>query len=493
MATTAVAAPSGYTGLYAFHKYWGKKPHEPIAFAIEQLTQEGQVVLDPFLGSGTAAREALLRSRAFVGFDINPVAVELSHLLIKPPSNNLLREAIKQIEHCVKEIILDSYALEDNETKATHYLWDGDTLKSVWVVNHRKRTELQPTAHDLALSASFAGYKSTRVRPPRFFTNARINAAPGLTLSDLMTGRAQRNLDLLIDAIRRCPDEVQHALNLCLTAASGQMTKMVFAVTGRGKTNGEKSSKIEVGSWVIGYWRPQLHFEVNVWNCFERRLKKLASALKAGDPLSSTLLASDISEVITGKSTAYIGRGDCRSLLKSIPDSSVHLVITDPPHSDRVPYLELSEFWNSLLGVEPDFSAEIVISNARERSKSVKSYIEAMRGFLRDVTRVIHPEGFLVVLFNSRKKKEWDIFRPWFDAPHSEDKEPLRYVGHFPCTYSAGSVVQDNRKGGLKSDHALVFDRIDKPSSNERHLSILSRIPGWSSQPPSLSTEADGK
>ena len=42
------------------------------------------------------------------------------------------------------------------------------------------------------------------------------------------------------------------------------MTRMVFAVTGRGKTKGEAAEKVEVGSWVIGYWRPRLHFEVNV-------------------------------------------------------------------------------------------------------------------------------------------------------------------------------------------------------------------------------------
>ena len=48
---------------------------------------------------------------------------------------------------------------------------------------------------------------------------------------------------------------------------------MVFAVTGRGKTKGKSADKVEVGSWVIGYWRPPLHFEVNVWNCFENREK----------------------------------------------------------------------------------------------------------------------------------------------------------------------------------------------------------------------------
>ena len=50
--------PQGYTGLYGWHKYWGKKPYEPLAYAIEQLTRPGDLVVDPFLGSGAVAREA---------------------------------------------------------------------------------------------------------------------------------------------------------------------------------------------------------------------------------------------------------------------------------------------------------------------------------------------------------------------------------------------------------------------------------------------------
>ena len=79
------AKPSAYKGLYAFHKYWGKKPREAIAHAISLLTKPGQIVIDPFVGSGTSGREAILQSRRFIGMDINPVAVELTQLLTCPP------------------------------------------------------------------------------------------------------------------------------------------------------------------------------------------------------------------------------------------------------------------------------------------------------------------------------------------------------------------------------------------------------------------------
>ena len=34
----AITDPGSYKGLYAFHKYWGKKPHEVLGFIIEPVS-----------------------------------------------------------------------------------------------------------------------------------------------------------------------------------------------------------------------------------------------------------------------------------------------------------------------------------------------------------------------------------------------------------------------------------------------------------------------
>jgi len=69
-------APKTYTGLAGFHKYWGKKPIESMCYLIEKCTKEGDIVMDPFLGSGLISRECLLRNRRFVGIDINPFSID---------------------------------------------------------------------------------------------------------------------------------------------------------------------------------------------------------------------------------------------------------------------------------------------------------------------------------------------------------------------------------------------------------------------------------
>lgn len=480
-----VATPTGYSGLYAFHKYWGKKPHELLSYLIRALSKPDDVVLDPFMGSGTSGREAMLQRRRFIGIDLNPVAVELTRLLLSPPSGDLLRRTSSDISRSVSREIHSSYRLHDGEI-GSHFLWNGRTLERVWSTCRRRRLEHTPTTHDENLSGQFSEYISRHVRQPRFFDNPRINASSRMTLSSILTGRAQRNLDMLLDAIGSAPMEVRAALRLCLTASSGQMSRMVFAVSNRGKTKGIESDRVEVGSWVIGYWRPLRHFEINAWNCFDNRVTRLVRALAQDDLLARTPVASDANDVLQRVKPACLIAGDCRKHLHKLPSSSVDLVITDPPHSDRIPYLELSEYWNAILGSSPPFEDEIVISNAKTRGKGKADYIQAMSDVFWEVARVLNPSGCFVLVFNSRHRDEWRAFHA-AGLFGDSDLSLLKYYGYFPHAYSATSVVQDNRKGSLKSDVALVFGRTPLHCIDPSRAQSLRRLNGWREQlPPEL-------
>jgi DNA modification methylase len=67
-----------YKGIYAMHKYWGKKPFNEIIKFIEKYTIEGETVLDSFCGSGITLIEALKVNRKCIGVDLNPIAVKLA-------------------------------------------------------------------------------------------------------------------------------------------------------------------------------------------------------------------------------------------------------------------------------------------------------------------------------------------------------------------------------------------------------------------------------
>lgn len=474
--------PSGYKGLYAFHKYWGKKPAETVSFLIEQLSERDELVVDPFLGSGAVAREAFMRGRRVVGGDLNPTAIELASLIVAPPSVTEIERSLKEIESVVRADIDQAYLLRDGSI-ATHYLWEENHLRQVWRKGDKGtlRVELPPTEADTTLVGRFCGYTPTTLRPLQIFKNSRINSTVGMQWGDLFTGRALRNLELLREAILHIADErVRRALLITLTASTGQMSKMVFALEKRGKTSGARhSDRVEVGSWVIGFWRPGLHFEVNVWNCFENKVRAFLRGLQnaIGNGHSPRLSLRPL-DAFRGDADVVLVNADALELLQLLPEGGVDLLVTDPPHGDRIPYLELSEIWNAILDKHPKFEREIGISNAAERGHTSERYAHQMRQFFQLAGRALSDNGRVAIMFNSRSQGEWH------DLASATTAGGLTFVGCFPMAYSAGSVVQDNRAGALKHDYVLVFasSRNSKPVPSLH--TRLRTLPHWSEEMP---------
>ena len=62
------------------HRYSGKFIPQIARSTIELLTDSGEIVLDPYLGSGTTALEAMLLGRKCIGVDLNPLAILISQV-----------------------------------------------------------------------------------------------------------------------------------------------------------------------------------------------------------------------------------------------------------------------------------------------------------------------------------------------------------------------------------------------------------------------------
>lgn len=478
-------APAAYKGLYGFHKYWGKKPVECISFIIEAFSNPKDLIVDPFMGFGTVAREAVIRDRRFIGTDLNPVAKELSSLLVNLPDCEKLQLLLENMEHNVIPKIDDTYIME-NGNIATHYLWNNEELLSIWEARRGRngRKTYEPSDWDSQKINEYEDYLPKYVREPQFFRNSRINAHPSLKLRDFFTGRALHNIELILDFIYSQPEDLQQALLLILTASVGQMSKMVFAINNRGKSSNAKRNvngeeRIEVGSWVIGFWRPELHFELNAWNCYKNKADKLLKAVREEEKNGYSFKSSNsIHDVISSKANVSILNSCAFELVKKMSDNSINLLVTDPPHTDRTPYLELSELWNAVLGKTANFSKEIVLSNAKERDKDKLEYETKMAELFENIEYKMAEDGYVVVLFNAKNDSSWR----WLKEVEAKTKQ-LQYIGCLPMYYSAGSVVQDNRKGSLKNDFILIWQK-NKIERVEAQNWFLKRIPGWSEEFP---------
>lgn len=90
------------------HRYSSKFIPQIARRSIEALSSVGDLVLDPFCGSGTTLLEAALAKRASCGIDINPLACLLSRAKTSPIALPLLREAIREHRAAVQDWVTQS-------------------------------------------------------------------------------------------------------------------------------------------------------------------------------------------------------------------------------------------------------------------------------------------------------------------------------------------------------------------------------------------------
>ena len=455
--------PKSYKGIYAMHKYWSKKPFNLVANYISRFSKPGDIVLDPFCGSGVTVIESVRTRRKAIGFDINPVAIFVTRMGLEPVDIKSLEQSYKELEENVKTAINSLYKTkcpncENENGLATHYIWNNEIMDEVWVSCRTckiSKVIKKPDSKDIEI-VELLDLPKLWYPTSMLFENTRINAKKGMTISDLFTNRALHSLSLILNEIEKIRNvKVKNALKFCFSAAIPQASRMVFVIRRRGKTlNGSKKSRTEVGSWVIGYWIPSEHFEVNVWRCFDNRFKRILRGKKEINNVipRTTLPCTALDELYERKEAYYAGIGSATKL--PIEAATVDYVFTDPPHGNRMPYLELSLMWNSWLKFKDiSWEDEVVISEAKSRKKNVRDYRRRIMLALEEIWRVLKPEKYMSIVFNSLDDETWLSFL------NSCLQVGFKVSEIKPLEYSASSVVQDNRKNALKTDFVITCQK----------------------------------
>ncbi len=120
---------SGYAS-HDLHAFAAKFPPQLPRVFIRGLTNPGDIVLDPMMGSGTTVVEALLEGRKAIGLDIDPLAVRLTKAKTTPVPPARLESAGTKLIHQAKELLADRKGVEksiaksfDESTKAFIDYW----------------------------------------------------------------------------------------------------------------------------------------------------------------------------------------------------------------------------------------------------------------------------------------------------------------------------------------------------------------------------------
>lgn len=99
------------TAIYDMHSYHqGKKPHDAIQRYIQYYTEEGDLVLDPFCGSGSTALAALFEGRDAIAIDRSPAATFITKNYCTPVNIEELRLIFDKLQRMIEPEIDWLYA-----------------------------------------------------------------------------------------------------------------------------------------------------------------------------------------------------------------------------------------------------------------------------------------------------------------------------------------------------------------------------------------------
>jgi len=346
-----------HTPMYLMHKYWARKPHNVVAKYIKHYSKKGDIVLDAFAGSGVTAIEALKLGRKAVAIDLDPMGIFITQETVIPIDLDKFKREFTKIKQKLKDKIDSLYKIKCAKCKkvipAQALIWrKNEPIEIRYRCECSKGVQWKkPINFDLARVRSIEEKKIPFWYPDNeLIWNTRVNVHKGDKVSDLFTKRNLLGLSMIYHEIEAIDDErIRDIMKFTFTSSLGQSSKMVFVYRIKGRER-------QVGGWATrGYWVPPEFFEINAWNCFENRFKKVYRGKKESNEKIPIVNKAENFDELSKDKNILIKTHNILELLSIVPEESVDYVFTDPPYGDSVPYLELDYMWSSWMKFDVNF------------------------------------------------------------------------------------------------------------------------------------------
>ncbi len=334
---------------FGVHGYFTKQAWNVVQEYIRHFSQTGDLVPDPFGGSGVTAIEAMMTDRRAIHLDLNPMSVFLVDSLTCPVNCADLQTSFERVKN----------AYESNLT--------GFKNLSGFVTEAMKN---YPYPKNIALP------KGSDVE----------------VVQQLFSQEQLAQLACLKHLILQEPNpNIRKSL---LLAFSSTLT-VSNLTTHAGKGGGPNSG-------FFAYYRYRIApepAELSIINSFEAKFKKV---LHAKREIESEINVDTIQhlQVIQGSATDL-------SFLKK---DSVDYIYTDPPYGKKIPYLDLSIIWNAWLDLnvtESDYALEAIEGGTHEKSKT--EYNELIARSIQEMYRVLKFDRWLSFVFAHKDPEFWHL------------------------------------------------------------------------------------
>lgn len=349
---------------FGFFPFFAKKPWQVVQTYIKHYSNAGDLVCDPFAGSGVTAVEALVLRRRAVASDINPVARFITQMTAITPVNlELLDKAYEQVSTIAKRPIeaLDTMSERDVST----------LLQSLEVPGH--------------------SIPST------------IRRAGAETIDQLHTPRQLAGLSLLRDAIERVDDALLRDLLKVALANTAKYTNKMYSLplpkAGEKRRAEYTGDALFMRRFSYSLASDNLFYELRVWPTFERTFKNVFDAKKETNSLIGDWYnANNFS-------------------LAQVPASRIHEVtgeqaidycFTDPPYSNDIHFLDLSTLWAAWLGMEVSDETrrdELLIGGTQRKTR--EQFVNEFSASMASIARALRQDRWFTLVYKHRDIDLW--------------------------------------------------------------------------------------
>ncbi len=413
--------------MYYIHKYWARKPHNVVSEYIKHYSKEGNIVLDPFSGSGVTALEAVKAGRKGIAVDINPIAnfityctaidcdIDLllkSFSIVQNKTANQIKEFYKtKCKTCKKDAIASHFVWQQNKKTKEEQLIDVYYFCETCSKDIKKK---QPDLDDLKKVKKINAMKIVSWYPKikfkysngRNFIQLRHDMIHEPTIETLYTKRNLHSCSLIFEAITDLPESnrkekvVKDILKLTFTAFIAKASKMNIINVGGYSSKGR--------GWTLHFfWNPTEYIEQNPLTDFESQFSTTLEAKKQTNGIGYKI-AKDFEDltttdknilILTHSSLSIIDEDNPRNSL--LPKESIDYVFTDPPYGSSIQYYELSFLWNSWLGFIENNEEEIIIN--KSQSKNFDQYDKLLLRAFKQTHLALKSNKYLTVTFHNEK------------------------------------------------------------------------------------------
>ncbi|NQT21986.1 MAG: DNA adenine methylase [Candidatus Omnitrophica bacterium] len=410
---------------YKIHKYWGRKPWNIVSEYIDKYTKEGDIILDPYVGGGTTAYEAIKAKRKVIAFDINPVATFITRCTLESINTFDYELEFEKIKNDIKDEIEKLYF-----TRCKRCGKKAVIKETIWQRDGLKETPLQITYRCVCSRLDLVK-KKEKIDKKDIDSIRRINELPipfwhpkyievprhvkvykptKETKRDIHQFFTHRNiiaLSYLKNAIGSIQDKsIKNMMLYAFSASIAHSSKLISIKKWKKRRAWQGSSWIVPGLYVL-----KQNCERNVWYNFEIKFRKILKT--KSENFNDTIFykpANSYEELMNGKGTAWIETRPADKL-EDIPDKGIDFVFADPPYHEDIFYLAQSGIFGSWLGMGKELSeskSSALVIKENDNIAGSNAYYEMIQSHFSKISKKISSANKIIVAFESYDPRKWD-------------------------------------------------------------------------------------